>query len=99
MKKETDNITSVGKRLISPTPKFWQKVRNISGVAAAAALFIVSTPLGLPLSIIAVAKYVIAVSSVTTILAQATTTNKGEQTPDKVLDTVKNLSSLIKSFK
>lgn len=92
-----DNLTSVGKRLKAPTPKFWQKVRNISGAIVAAGLFITMTPLGLPAGILVFTKYAIAIATTAATLAQATASDK--PVSDSVVDSFTKLSKDISNIK
>lgn len=64
----------VVERLTEPTPKFWKKVRKIGLVLAGVSTAILTAPIALPATIVTIAGYLATAGTVTTILAQATST-------------------------
>lgn len=64
----------VVERLTEPTPKFWKKVRRIGLIFAGISTAILTAPIALPATIVTIAGYLATAGTVTTILAQATST-------------------------
>jgi ABC-type xylose transport system permease subunit len=66
---------SIGKRLLAPTPSFFQKVRKwgliIGGIGAA----IIAAPITLPSIIVTVAGYLAVAGTVAVAVSQAATTS------------------------
>ena len=63
------NIT---KRLQSPTPKFFRKLRNIGITIAAVGGAIIASPVALPAAIVTAAGYLITAGTVVTAISQVT---------------------------
>ena len=73
---------SILNRMQSPTPKFFQKIRNIGLILAAISGTIIASPVALPLLIVKVAGYMAVAGTVATAVSQAVTSNE-EQKNDK----------------
>lgn len=67
------------KRLTSPTPKFFKKVRTIGLVLAAVSGAIVSAPVALPAMVLKIAGYLAVAGGVATAVSQATTEEAAEK--------------------
>jgi len=63
---------SILERLLSPTPTFFQKLRNIGLVLAAVSAAIVSTPVALPAIITTIAGYLAVAGTVLGAVSQIT---------------------------
>ena len=59
-------------RINSPTPSFFQKLRNIGLIMAALGGFIVSAPVSLPAIVITIAGYMTAIGGAISAVSQAT---------------------------
>lgn len=74
--KDTISISNIKRRLNSPTPPFWKKIRNISMAALAVATTTVALSAAgtivVPVAILAGAKYIIAISASLGIGSQMT---------------------------
>jgi hypothetical protein len=64
---------SILNRMQSPTPKFFQKIRNIGLILVAISGAIVASPVALPLLIVKVAGYLAVAGTVATAVSQAVT--------------------------
>jgi hypothetical protein len=76
-------IMNIIDRLLSETPVFWKKVRTVavSTVGAAGAIIALSTQLPIPVEVIEIAKYVVAIAATLGISAQATVKDSGQVAP------------------
>jgi len=63
-------------RLLSPTPPFFKKVRNIALILAAVSATILTAPVALPAIVIQVAGYLGVGAAVATAISQAVTRDK-----------------------
>jgi hypothetical protein len=63
---------SIVERLLSPTPTFFQKLRNIGLVLAAVSAAIVATPVALPAIITTIASYLAVAGTVLGAVSQIT---------------------------
>ena len=63
---------SIVERLLSPTPTFFQKLRNIGLVLAAVSAAIVTTPVALPAIITTIAGYLAVAGTVLGAVSQIT---------------------------
>jgi ABC-type xylose transport system permease subunit len=63
---------SIVERLLSPTPTFFQKLRNIGLVLAAVSAAIVATPVALPAIITTIAGYLAVAGTVLGAVSQIT---------------------------
>jgi hypothetical protein len=63
---------SIVERLLSPTPTFFQKLRNIGLVLAAVSAAIVATPVALPAIVTTVAGYLAVAGTVLGAVSQIT---------------------------
>ena len=63
---------SIVERLLSPTPTFFQKLRNIGLVLAAVSAAIVATPVALPAIVTTIAGYLAVVGTVLSAVSQIT---------------------------
>lgn len=61
---------NIGKRVVSPTPKFFRKLRNIGLAIAAAGGVLVSAPVALPTAIVTLGGYLIVAGTVASTVAQ-----------------------------
>ena len=61
---------SIVERLLSPTPTFFQKLRNIGLVLAAVSAAIVATPVALPTIITTIAGYLAVAGTVLSAVSQ-----------------------------
>lgn len=66
---------NVLKRIMSPTPKFFQNLRNISLGFVAVGTVLVSSSVPLPLAIVMLGKYLIVAGTVASTVAQTTVDN------------------------
>jgi ABC-type protease/lipase transport system fused ATPase/permease subunit len=66
------SIKEVKKRWKSETPKFWKKVQKISIAAGVLGGAILAAPVTLPVAVITVGGYLVAVGSVGATLSQLT---------------------------
>jgi hypothetical protein len=64
------------KRFASPTPSFWQKIRNIALIVAATGGAVLAAPVTLPAAVATTLGYVVAVASA--IAGTAQMTKQGE---------------------
>ena len=64
---------SILNRMKSPTPKFFQKIRNIGLILAAVSGTIIASPVALPLVAVKVAGYLAVAGTVATAVSQAVT--------------------------
>jgi hypothetical protein len=62
---------SILNRMQSPTPKFFQKIRNIGLILAAISGTIIASPVALPLIVAKVAGYLAVAGTVATAVSQA----------------------------
>ena len=69
---------SILNRMQSPTPKFFQKIRNIGLILVAISGAIVASPVALPLLIVKVAGYLAVAGTVATAVSQAVTPGDGK---------------------
>ena len=65
-------------RLIQPTPKFFQAIRNIGLVLAAVSGAVFASPVALPAIITKIAGYVAVAGGVMTAVSQSAVTNEEE---------------------
>ncbi len=63
---------SIVERLLSPTPSFFQKLRNIGLVLAAVSAAIIATPVALPAIITTIAGYLAVAGTVLGAVSQIT---------------------------
>lgn len=63
-------MKQLGQRLISPTPKFFKKLRNIGLVLATIATTIAAAPIALPVVLIKVAGYFAVAGGVLSAVSQ-----------------------------
>ena len=68
---------SILNRMQSPTPKFFQKIRNIGLVLAAISGTIIASPVALPVIAVKVAGYLAVASTVASAVSQAVTPKEG----------------------
>jgi hypothetical protein len=61
-------------RAVSPTPTFFQKLRNIGLLLAAISAAVVATPISLPAIIVKIAGYLAVAGTVLSGVSQVTTT-------------------------
>jgi ABC-type xylose transport system permease subunit len=66
---------SVWQRLTAPTPKFFQKIRNIGIVAGAVGTALLAQPIELPGFVSTIATYLILAGTITSIISQAAVDN------------------------
>jgi ABC-type protease/lipase transport system fused ATPase/permease subunit len=66
------SIKEVKKRWKSETPKFWKKVQKISIAAGVIGGAILAIPVALPVAVVTVGGYLVAVGSVGATLSQLT---------------------------
>ena len=66
------SIKEVKKRWKSETPKFWKKVQKISIAAGVLGGAILAAPIALPVAVVTVGGYLVAVGSVGATLSQLT---------------------------
>jgi len=71
-------MKKIRRRMFGPTPKFFQKLRNIGLAAAAISATILTAPVALPAVIIKVAGYIAVAGSVAGTVSQAAVTNEEE---------------------
>ena len=64
---------SILNRMQSPTPKFFQKIRNIGLILAAISGTVIASPVALPLIAAKVAGYLAVAGAVATAVSQAVT--------------------------
>jgi len=69
---------SILNRMQSPTPKFFQKIRNIGLILAALSGAIIASPVALPVLIVKVAGYLAVAGTVATAVSQAVSQEDGE---------------------
>jgi hypothetical protein len=62
---------SILNRMQSPTPKFFQKIRNIGLILAAVSGTVIASPVALPLLVVKVAGYLAVAGTVATAVSQA----------------------------
>ena len=60
-------------RMQSPTPKFFQKIRNIGFLLAAISGTIIATPVALPVLVVKLAGYLAVADTVATTVSEAVT--------------------------
>lgn len=63
-------------RVLSPTPKFFRKVRNVALTAGTIGAAIIAAPVALPAAIVTVAGYAVAAGAAAAAVAQATKKNE-----------------------
>lgn len=68
---------SILNRMQSPTPKFFQKIRNIGLILAAVSGAIIASPVALPVLVVKVAGYIAVAATVATAVSQAVTPEEG----------------------
>ena len=66
------SIKEIKKRWKSETPKFWKKVQKISIAAGVLGSAILASPVALPVAVLTVGGYLVAVGSVGATLSQLT---------------------------
>ena len=66
------SIKEIKKRWKSETPKFWKKVQKISIAAGVLGGAILASPIALPVAVVTVGGYLVAVGSVGATLSQLT---------------------------
>ncbi len=67
MKEKEKNLVE---RIISPTPKFFQKLRNIGLILGAASAVILGSPVALPAAVVTTAGYLAVAGGVITAVSQ-----------------------------
>ena len=65
-------MKQIFKRVKSPTPNFFKKLRNVGLIAAATGTSILSAPVALPALVVKIAGYLIVAGGVTSAISQAT---------------------------
>ncbi len=65
-------IQEIKKRLKSPTPHFFRKLRNIGIVVAAVATTVLTAPVALPAIVIKIAGYLVVAATAISVASQAT---------------------------
>lgn len=69
---------NIKERMVSPTPKFFRKVRNAALVMGAISSVILTAPVGLPAGLVTIAGYLAVASGIACALSQATITDREE---------------------
>lgn len=69
---------TIKERMVSPTPKFFRKVRNAALVMGAISSVILTAPVGLPAGLVTIAGYLAVASGIASALSQATITDREE---------------------
>lgn len=69
---------TIKERMVSPTPKFFRKVRNAALVMGAISSVILTAPVGLPAGLVTIAGYLAVASGIAGALSQATITDREE---------------------
>ncbi|AZI23383.1 hypothetical protein EIH07_10210 [Chryseobacterium taklimakanense] len=69
---------TIKERMVSPTPKFFRKVRNAALVMGAISSVILTAPVVLPASLVTIAGYLAVASGIAGALSQATITDREE---------------------
>lgn len=64
---------TIKERMVSPTPKFFKKIRNISLILGSISSVILTAPISLPAGIITLAGYLAVASGIASVISQATT--------------------------
>ena len=59
-------------RMVSPTPKFYRKIRNISLRLGGISSIILTAPVSLPVSIVSIAGYLAVASGIASAISQTT---------------------------
>lgn len=67
-------------RAVSPTPKFFKKVRTVGLILAAVSGTLLATPVALPLVVLKIAGYLTVAGAVATAVSQVATT---EEVPEE----------------
>lgn len=70
---------SILNRMQSPTPKFFQKIRNIGLILAAISGTVIASPVALPVIVAKVAGYLAVAGTVATAVSQAVTPGDEEK--------------------
>ena len=71
-------MKKVANRMVRPTPKFFQKLRNIAVGAAAVAAAVIAAPVALPAILVKIAGYLVVAGSVAGGVSQAAVTDEDE---------------------
>ena len=66
-------MNQIIKRIQSPTPKFFRRLRTIGIVLAAVGGTLLTAPISLPVVVVTIGGYLITAGSILTAVAQATT--------------------------
>lgn len=69
---------TIKERMVSPTPKFFRKVRNAALVMGAISSVILTAPVGLPAGLVTFAGYLAVASGIAGALSQATIKDREE---------------------
>lgn len=69
---------TIKERMVSPTPKFFRKVRNAALVMGAISSVILTAPVGLPAGLVTIAGYLAVASGIAGALSQATIKDREE---------------------
>lgn len=65
-------------RIVSPTPKFFKKIRNIALILGSISSVILTAPISLPTGIVALAGYLAVASGIAGAVSQVTTKSEEE---------------------
>lgn len=68
----------IANRMSRPTPRFFQKLRNVAIAAAAIGAAIIASPVALPAIVVKVAGYLVVAGSVAGGVSQSAVTNEEE---------------------
>ncbi|MBL0233830.1 MAG: hypothetical protein IPQ08_09210 [Chitinophagaceae bacterium] len=71
-------MKKIANRLNRPTPRFFQKIRNVAVAAAAVGAAILAAPVGMPAILLKIAGYLTVAGSVAGGVSQAAVTNEEE---------------------
>lgn len=63
-------------RLLSPTPKFFKKIRNASILLSGIGTAIVTAPITLPVAVATIAGYLVVAGAIAATISQLTTSNE-----------------------
>lgn len=66
----------ITKRMASPTPRFFKKIRNLGLVLAAVSGTIIAAPIALPAVVVQIAGYLAVASSVASAVSQTAVKNE-----------------------
>jgi hypothetical protein len=67
---------SISERMQSPTPPFFQKLRNLSIILAAVSSVVLTTPVALPLIVVKIAGYLAVAGAAAGAVSQAAVDNR-----------------------